>query len=413
MKSLTKELIKNITSCYGDSFYILDSDVFQKDYNDLLMTFRKYYSDTYIAYSYKTNYIPRLCKIIGAIGAYSEIVSEMELDVAERIGIEEKRIIWNGPIKNQRVVESFLLNGGTVNIDSIDEFLGICNIAKNNPDIPINIGVRCNYEVGDEVLSRFGIDISGKDIDYIFSEIARIDNLNLKMLQSHFARRHYKYWKAKAIGMLDIYDRVVDCYGLKPSWLDLGGGISGNMPNDLRNQLGLQGVSFEKYAMMSAKMFYEHFKNKEDKPKLFIEPGTALAANCMRFVCRVESIKDIRGKTIVTVNGSQKNINMVGINPPMEVIHFNDEPLKCCDADIAGYTCIESDYLYKNFSGMIGRGDYLVFGSCGSYSVVMKPPFILPNVPIIDISSGKIEEIKCAEDYNDIFNTYLFDDNED
>ena len=45
----------------------------------------------------------------------------MEAALAMRIGVKENRIIWNGPIKNKEKLESFLLAGGTVNIDSIDE----------------------------------------------------------------------------------------------------------------------------------------------------------------------------------------------------------------------------------------------------------------------------------------------------
>ena len=48
----------------------------------------------------------------------------------------------------------------------------------------------------------------------------------------------------------------------------------------------------------------------------------------------------------------------------------------------------------------------VVFENCGSYSLVMKPPFILPNFPVLDISEGKTEVIKRAETFEDIFHTY-------
>ena len=48
----------------------------------------------------------------------------------------------------------------------------------------------------------------------------------------------------------------------------------------------------------------------------------------------------------------------------------------------------------------------IVFENCGSYSLVMKPPFILPNFPVLDISEGEVELIKRAETFEDIFHTY-------
>ena len=128
----------------------------------------------------------------------------------------------------------------------------------------------------------------------------------------------------------------------------------------------------------------------------------------MRYVCRVETIKTVQGKTIATANGSQKNISLSGLNPPMEVIAGGEKQNIYEDVDIAGYTCIESDYLYKGYSGKVGIGDYLVFSNCGSYSLVMKPPFIFTNVPVLDISKDDVEVIKRAESFEDIFATYTF-----
>ena len=101
---------------------------------------------------------------------------------------------------------------------------------------------------------------------------------------------------------------------------------------------------------------------------------------------------------------------MQGINPPITVVHGTGALKDYNNLDFAGYTCIESDYLYKEYSGKLAEGDFIILGNCGSYSVVMKPPFILPNFSIIDISNGidNIEFIKRTETFNDLFITYNF-----
>ena len=102
---------------------------------------------------------------------------------------------------------------------------------------------------------------------------------------------------------------------------------------------------------------------------------------------------------------------MTGINPPMDVIDGGGARKRYSDIDIAGYTCIESDVLFRHYNGEMGVEDFLVFSNCGSYSVVMKPPFIMPNFPILDISNGvkNVEVIKRAETFDDLFGTYSFD----
>ena len=78
------------------------------------------------------------------------------------------------------------------------------------------------------------------------------------------------------------------------------------------------------------------------------------------------------------------------------------------NADFVGFTCIESDVLYKGYSGKVGIGDMVVISNCGSYSLVMKPPFILPQFPVLDISEGDIELIKRKEKFSDVFSTFNF-----
>ncbi len=176
-KELSLELLDNISKRYGDAFYILDSDIFENNYLKLSESFMKYYKKFNIAYSYKTNYTPKLVKIVDRLGGYAEVVSDMEMEIALKSGVPFNKIIWNGPVKNENKVRSLLLAGGTVNVDSIFEMDNICAIAIDNPDTMLNIGVRCNYDVGDGVISRFGLDTEGEDFDTVLRTIASTRNL--------------------------------------------------------------------------------------------------------------------------------------------------------------------------------------------------------------------------------------------
>lgn len=118
---INKGVIAKLRAEYGDAFYLLDSEQYQKNFLELRDTFRNIYTNFNIAYSYKTNYTPKFCKIVDKLGGYAEVVSEMEMEIALRCGVKHQRIIWNGPIKNPQKLEEFLVAGGTDNIDSLDE----------------------------------------------------------------------------------------------------------------------------------------------------------------------------------------------------------------------------------------------------------------------------------------------------
>ncbi len=407
-KTMTTKLLNDLSNRFGNAFYLLESSNFEQNYKELTASFKVYYPKFNIAYSYKTNYTPKLVQIVDHLGGYAEVVSDMEMEIALRSGISPNHIIWNGPVKNGKKVKELLLTGGTVNIDSVYEIDNIREIAQTHPDHILNIGIRVNYDVGDGVLSRFGFDVDGEDFDTVLRFIKSTPNTRLINIQAHFAKRSPEFWKARAEGMLKVYDRVVEKYGLKPERLDIGGGIYGKMPPFLRAQLGIDEITYDDYASRAAKAFAEHFKDDPDAPWLFIEPGSAVAGDCMRFVSRIETIKNVRGKTIATVIGSQKNISMNGLNPPMEVVACGEARDRVENCDIVGFTCIEGDVLQKNYCGQLGIGDYIVIGNCGSYSLVMKPPFILPNFAVLDITGDEVEVIKRAETFDDLFHTFNF-----
>lgn len=404
MMILNKEVISKLRREYGDAFYLLDSEQYRNNFIELRDTFRKIYPNFNIAYSYKTNYTPKFCKIVNELEGYAEVVSEMELEIAQRVGVKPDRIIWNGPIKNPQKLEEFLVAGGTDNIDSIEELAMVKTIAERHSDKMLNLGIRCNYEVGDGVLSRFGFDVESDDFRKVLEFVTMKKNVHFINFQCHFAKRQIEYWPARAKGMMQLIDRL----GIIPERIDIGGGLFGKMADSLKAQFTNEIPGYQAYAEAAAAIFADYFADKDVKPELLIEPGSAVVGDCMKFVGTVKSIKSVRGKSFATVLGSQKNISMSGINPPMEVIAMGGEQKEYENLDMVGFTCIEGDVLYHGYNGKLAHEDAIVISNCGSYSLVMKPPFILPNFPVLDISTGQTEVIKRGEVFDDLFHTFNF-----
>lgn len=401
---LNKQVVNELRKEYGDAFYLLDSEQYRNNFLELRDTFRKIYPNFNIAYSYKTNYTPKFCKIVNELGGYAEVVSEMELEIALRVGVKPNRIIWNGPIKNPKKLEEFLIAGGTGNIDSVEELEVVKNIAERHPDKKLNLGIRCNYEVNDGVVSRFGFDVDSEGFKKVLAFVTSTPNVHFINFQCHFAKRQIEYWPARANGMVELIDRL----GIIPDRIDIGGGLFGKMADSLKAQFTNEIPDYQAYAEAAARVFAEYFADKDVKPELLIEPGSAVVGDCMKFVGTVKTIKNVRGKWFATILGSQKNISMTGINPPMEVIAMGGEQKEYDNLDMVGFTCIEGDVLYHNYNGKLAHEDAIVISNCGSYSLVMKPPFILPNFPVLDICGEKTEVIKRGEVFDDLFHTFNF-----
>ncbi|NLH01792.1 MAG: hypothetical protein GX488_07850, partial [Clostridiales bacterium] len=283
-------------------------------------------------------------------------------------------------------------------------------ISAANPGKRLRVGIRCNFGVSGSV-SRFGIDTASDEFERVLRRIQSSEGLILSGLHCHFSERGAEAWKSKVAGMLGLVEK----FGLKEiESVDFGGGFYGEMPDSLKLQFPCAIPSFEEYAEIVALPFAKFAKEYDNPPKLIIEPGTALAADTMCLATKVVSIKNIRRKTIATLSGSIYNINPAanGKNLPVTVYNRDASSAKIYEgADFAGYTCIESDYLHRNYTGKLAEGDFAVFDNAGSYSIVLKPPFILPNFPVICIeeSTGKAQLIKKGEDFDDVFHTYVFE----
>jgi diaminopimelate decarboxylase len=408
------ELLHDLAECHGPSYYLLDIQRFRANFAELRDAFRSIYPGSHLAYSYKTNYAPRLCQEVDALGGYAEVVSSMELELALRCGVVPERIFFNGPYKPYAAVERLLTAGGMVNLDCLEEVEFVREVSRRHPTRTLQLGLRCNFEVGDGVASRFGFDVGSQDFVAAAQALRSLPNCVLAGLQCHFATRSLDTWPVRADSMLRL---VRDVFSAPPRFISLGGGLYGKMPDSLRRQFSSPIPTFDQYATATAEQFARAFGRlpSEAQPLLIIEPGTAIVGDVMCFVATVVSIKSVRGRVIAHVSGSAYNINptLNQKNLPLSVIpcqHVRTPRQHYQSVDLGGYTCIESDYLYRGYSGELCVGDLVVFGNAGSYSIVLKPPFILPNFPMLewDSANGHTAVLKQAETFDHVFHTFAF-----
>ena len=400
---MDKDLLQDLSMEYGDSFYLLHSDVFRNNYSDMLNAFRKLYHSTEIAYSYKTNYTPTLCRIINESGGNAEIVSEMEMWLAEKIGVSAGHIFYNGPYKKEEFVEKLMLGGGHINLDGAYEVSMVQRIAAHHPDRKFKVGIRCALDIGQEVPTRFGFDVSSGDMRKALETLNGIANVSVSGMHCHIPFRSLDTFEKRMNSLKTVLEEFS---GYSWEYISLGGGYMGPVSEQLASQMDVKPPTYDDYARVIAGGMNTIFSDTVNKPILIIEPGSALAANAMQYVTKVINIKSSRNKDIATLSGStyQMNPSVRNVNRPIKVYHFSDEEKCYKNMDLAGYTCIESDYLYKGYSGELAVGDYVVFDNVGSYSVVMKPPFILPDIPMLEIhSDDSYEVVKRAQRSDEVF----------
>lgn len=407
---MEKEFIEELVEEYGSPLYVFRKERLISDYNRLRDAFRKIYPKYQVAYSYKTNYAPRICQIMKELGALAEVVSDMEMSIAKRVGYESHEIIYNGPMKGP-LMEQFLLEGGIVNVDNPAEADRIIELALANPGKAIHLGIRVNMNVGQNFVSRFGMEAYTEEFDSTFRKLNAIDNIQIVGMHCHIGHsRHLEAWKQRAEYMLG----VVDYYFSAPlKFIDLGSGMFGNCGEFFGSQFTDHVPTFEEYAEVVASEFAMHYANipDEDKPMLYTEPGTTLISSNIDVLTKVTGIKTVRGKHFANLDSCIYNVGeLCRIKRlPVEVVNCSPASRHYDDITLSGYTCLEYDVIYPGYCGAIGVGDYVIVGNCGGYTNVSKPPFIGPQVAMVELDErGRTSLFKRPETVDDILSTYIY-----
>ncbi|WP_440444138.1 diaminopimelate decarboxylase [Phascolarctobacterium sp.] len=386
-------------------YYMFYADEFIKNYKDLENSMKAIYENYQIAYSFKTNYTPAVCSLVKSLGGYAEVVSDMEYSLALKIGYAPQKIVYNGPGKGS-MLEHCLLNGGLLNIDNFRELEQVCSIAENNPDKKLEIGIRVNFDIGNGLHSRFGLDSENGDFQNALSIVDKIPNLQVRGLHFHISRaRGLDSWKNRIIGMLKLVEKH-NLYNLQ--YIDLGSGMYGKLDPELQEQFG-DTPSFDDYANVVACEMQKFYSDKLIKPMLITEPGTTIVSKYFHVFMKVLDIKEIRGKNFALIDGSFHNVGEIcGLKKvPMKVINVNNDK-NYQDVDFVGYTCLEQDVIYSGYTGNLGIGDIVEIYNVGGYSIVDKPPFIHPDIPIYMLLKDNVRCIKREQTLEDIFAPYEF-----
>ena len=280
---------------YSPAVYVLHEDVFVENARALQAAMRGRYPRAVVAYSYKTNYTPAICRTADAIGLLAEVVSEMELWLATRLGVQGERIIFNGPVKTPISVQRALAGGVAINIDSLADLARVVRAAVDLGLESAPVGIRCNFPMDSGGTSRFGLDADSEEFHEAVRTIRTSGHTRLAGLHCHYPDRTLDSFSERAQKLVRA---ASDVFQDPPDYLDVGGGFFGELPEGLKASLGVDPPSFEDYAEAVTDPVISEFGRGAAAPRLIVEPGTALVANAMSST-RVSKVSKRFGASIL------------------------------------------------------------------------------------------------------------------
>ena len=352
-------------------YYLLDLQKLEKNLAGLRSAFTSLWPNFTVGYSFKTNNLPWIASWMRAQGVMAEVVSTPEYELAKFVGYGESNIIINGPCKGYPAMDSILCAGGIVNLDSFQEILYIKENIEKYPSC-IKVGLRINFDLenacpGETIPGkepgRFGFNVENGDFRRAFEQLSALPKIKVVGIHAHHSTRTKSLAIFKAI-TTKACECALSCEELE--YIDLGGCLFGDKPG---------APSFEEYAQTIVSVLNSF--NISSSAKLILEPGAALIASPVSYVCKVIGTKDIKETRLVYSDGSIKHIA-----PQMNAIRFGysltaKSQRLLSRQVVSGYTCIEMDrFLDLVNQPELQEGDEVTIKNVGAYTMSLAPLFI-------------------------------------
>ncbi len=393
--------IEDLVATYGSPLFVFSERMLRSRVRSLREELARRFADFTIAWSYKTNYLSAICRVLHQEGAWGEVVSGLELRKALHHGVPGDRIIFNGPSKSARDLELAFRSGALVQINHLDE-LALAEKVAAALEIRPAVGIRVHVaEVPGPAWERFGFHLeSGRALEAA-RRLARSPHLDLRSLHCHVGtfvldREAYRI-AARALG--DFAIALGEHHGIHIDSLDFGGGFASR--NTLQSQY-LPGdesaPSFGQYVERIASGLDEAYKGAP-LPRVVLETGRAIVDETAIAVSSVLGNKRLR-------DGRRAVILDLGVNllptawwyrheiRPVKDLHGASEPTVffgplCMNIDV-----IRDRILFRP----LAVGDRVVVSNVGAYNLTQWMQFITerPNVVMVG-SNGRHAIIRRAE----------------
>lgn len=398
-------LVKDLMKSYGSPLYIYSKSQIEFNWN----LFKKSFGDHphLICYAVKANSNIAVLNTLAKLGSGFDIVSLGELERVIAAGGNPSKCVYSGVAKNEYSIQKALEYGiYCFNVESEGELDCIDSVASSlNMTAPISIRVNPNVDANTHPYistglaeNKFGV---GADIAFsMFKKAALSENLKVCGLDYHIGSQI-----TDVSPFIEALERALELVeklkteNILIDHLDIGGGI---------------GVSYDQEETINIEDYLNSVTNRVDQMKILVEPGRSIVGNAGIFVTKVEYLKQNNLKSFAIVDGAMNDL----IRPSLyqsyhQAVLIDDNSKGINDTwDIVGPVCESTDFLAKDRSLTLEKGDYIAIMTAGAYGFVLSSNYnSRPRVPEIMVSGNKHSTIRKRETIDSLYeNESLFED---
>ncbi|MCX7835554.1 MAG: alanine racemase [bacterium] len=393
--------VSDLVEEFGSPLYVVSESTLRRRYRMFMQAFAPRYPRVQLAYSYKTNYLDAVCLTLHTEGAWAEVVSDTEYEMAIRNGVPGNQIVFNGPQKSEKGLERAIQDGAMINLDSFDDFYLMERVAERLGK-KAEVGIRVSFQLNYPPWSRFGFQYETGDAYAIAKRIYESPFLELVGLHCHIGTYvdDPNMYASEATKIVELATLLKNEFGIKLKYWDLGGGFASKNTLHTAWLPGEQTCpDFNTYAEAICPILLEGPYQGEEFPLLLFEHGRAMVDEAMHLIVTIISQRRL--------NGEKKAIVVdAGINLLSNVYWYKYDMRLARDAGtltegttILGNLCMNIDVISHDTAlPSMKTGEHLVIRNIGAYNFTQSTQFIhtRPAVVLID-EQGKAHVVREPE----------------
>jgi diaminopimelate decarboxylase len=423
-----------IARTLGTPIHVVSAERLRRRHSAFALAFSGYPGRVRFHYSYKTNSIPAVLRLLHETGFGAEVVNGYELWLARRLGLPGSDIVFNGPNKSdEELLAALQADVGLIVIDGfaeLDRLEAHAAAAGRRARIALRIcpavaprGMNASSLTGSRK-NQFGFDLHGGEALEAVRRAALSPHLLLRGIHAHIGSgiHDMSAFEDAALRVLSVWAHARSM-GANPDVIDLGGGLGTPLSREfstfeLLKYLGLgrlpkvltsprQDLLHRYGAAVARSVLAACQRISVPIPDLFLEPGRAVVSDAQVLLLTVGAVRERQGVgRFALVDGGAMTVSLMFLSELHHVFLVNR------DAPIDGTTSVfgklpsPMDVVYRNQPlPRLEVGDVLAVTDAGAYFTSTATNFGGPRPAVVMVDSGECRVIRRRESFEDLCRT--------
>ncbi|MBW2534350.1 MAG: hypothetical protein JRI55_22860 [Deltaproteobacteria bacterium] len=416
---------------FGTPLHVASARIVRERAAEMKRAFGGYSAPVRIHFSYKTNLVAGILRVLHDAGVQAEVVNGYELWLAQRLGVAPDDIVFNGPNKSdQELLAAVEADVGLLVVDGLGELSRVAAFAAAR-GTKARIGLRICPDVVPRRMNassltgsrknQFGLDLRDGEARAALEQAVRSPHLRLRGFMAHIGSGIHDLGAFR-----DAVDRLLGMHvealrlGAEPDLIDLGGGLGARRSREFTTlemlaYLGLGRLPkpaapegsdlFDRYAdAVSTALEQGCARQGCALPALVLEPGRALVSDAQVLLLQVGAVRGRKGVgEFALTDGGAMTSSMMFLSERHQVFLANRDAPDEGRTSVFGALPSPMDVVYRNLPcPRLQRGDLLAVMDAGAYFTSTSTNFGGPRPAVVLLDGARAKLVRRRETFEDL-----------